>query len=76
MDHVISYISEYMDVDGKEQLIAEYKSGEFGGLSDCPSYRRVKAYCEALNVLTRYYYGEQEAQAHIITPRYIVTNSI
>lgn len=71
MDHVMDYISEYMESDADE-LKEEYKSGKYSKLSDCPSYGTVKAYCEAYNILAKAWYHSQYVKAFLITPKKIV----
>lgn len=59
MDHVISYINDYMKAD-VEEFIEEWQTGNYKNISDCPHYGAVKAYCTARNVLSKYYYGTAE----------------
>lgn len=70
MDHVISHIAEYMETE-QNDFIKEWQSGLYKNISECPSYGAVKAYCDARNVLSKYYYGKAEYE----TPRDII-NSI
>lgn len=52
MDHVIEYIINYMQMD-VEAFQAEWNSGEYKKLSDCPTYDTIKAYCDAIKALNR-----------------------
>ena len=72
MDHVIGYIENYM-VGDKEQFIKEFKSGNYKKISDCPSYKRVKAYCDCINVLVKANYHEEYVEASLITPKKIIS---
>lgn len=67
MDHVIEYISNYMTAD-QEEFIKEWKSGKYERISDCPHYAEVKAYCDARNILSKYYYGKAKYE----TPKTII----
>ena len=67
MDHAIEYLSEYMEMD-KHNYIEEWQSGEYNKITHCPSYGAVKAYCDARNILSKYYYGKAEYE----TPREII----
>lgn len=44
----------------KEKFIQEWESGEYKKISDCPSYGAVKAYCDSINILNKFYYGSAE----------------
>ena len=52
MDHVIDFIIDYMDSE-KADFVSEWKSGKYKKISDCPIYPYVKAYCDAITVLSR-----------------------
>lgn len=58
MDHAIEYLENYMTMD-KKLLVGEWKSGNYERLADCPSYAEVKAYCDAIGVLSKHHYGSQ-----------------
>jgi len=58
MDHAISYLIEYMQMD-KDEFIEEWKSGNYNKITDCPSYGNVKTYCNAINDMAKYCYGEK-----------------
>jgi len=75
MDHVIDYISEYMEFDVNE-LREEFKSKKYTKLSDCPSYPDVKAYCEAKNILIKARYNKDDAVNYIVTPKILVADLI
>jgi len=66
MDHAIDYLREsmYMDTD---LFLEEWRTGQFTSIKECPSYEYVKAYCDAINALTKVYYGK-EASKYTITP--------
>ena len=72
MDHVIGYIQDYMNCYDVGQLVEEYKSGEYKKLSDCPNYSTVKAYCEAINILTKAYYAPETARLYCTSPKQII----
>ncbi|NMD69596.1 hypothetical protein HHO41_04785 [Bacillus sp. DNRA2] len=57
MDHVIGAIQTYYEIE-LDDVADELRSGKYGKLSDCPSYRSAKAMLEAIRVLERAYYGE------------------
>jgi len=44
----------------QNDFIIEWQSGLYKKISECPSYGAVKAYCDARNVLSKYYYGKAE----------------
>lgn len=72
MDHVIEYIENYMSCD-EGAFIKEFKSGNYKKISDCPSYKRVKAYCDCINVLVKANYHEEYVEASLITPKKIIS---
>lgn len=74
MDHVIEYIENYMNCD-EEQFIKEFKSGNYKKMSDCPSYKRVKAYCDCINVLVKANYREEYVENYLITPKEIISRA-
>lgn len=49
-DHAINSLKTWFDLS-YEELKKEYLSGQFGKLSDCPSFNATAAYREAMNVL-------------------------
>lgn len=53
-----------------EEFIKEWDSGYYSKISECPSYRAVKAYCDSRNILSKYYYGKAEYE----TPSQIIHN--
>lgn len=65
MGHLWEY-SEY----ARDELVQEWKSGDYKKLSECPSYEEVKAYCKAYNALIDYYYVPE--QRYHQTPKNIV----
>lgn len=68
MDHVIDYIQNYMNCYDVGELANEYKSGLYKKLSDCPSYSTVKAYCDAINILTKACYNAETAKMYCTSP--------
>jgi hypothetical protein len=60
MDHVINAITTFYEIE-IEQLVEEWKSGEYKKLSDCPSYGSCRAMNDAIFVLEKYYYGERKS---------------
>lgn len=69
MDHAIDYLAEYMEFDASE-FRTEYQSGKYKKMCDCPSYKVVQAYCNAINTLNACN-GTNER----ITPRKIIQRS-
>lgn len=69
MDHAIEWLSDYMEMD-KQNFIEEWQSGQYKKISDCPHYEAIKAYCDARNTLSKYYYGKAEYE----TPKDIIYN--
>jgi len=67
MNHIIDKISDYMEMD-EGLFVEEWKSGQYKKISDCPNYFAVKAYCDARNILSKYYNGKAEYQ----TPKDII----
>jgi hypothetical protein len=59
MDHAINAITVYFEIS-MDHLYDEWKSGEYKRLSDCPTYRETSTYREAINVMKKFYYGNQE----------------
>lgn len=51
-DHIYDEIMSYAECSLLPEFREEYKI--FGKLSACPSYKEVKALCDALNVLAPY----------------------
>lgn len=72
MDHVIDYIRNYKVWD-KEEFIKEFKSGNYKKISDCPSYEKVKAYCDCINILAKAHYHEDYARNHLTSPSKIIS---
>lgn len=69
MDHIIDRIWEYSEME-RDDFIKEWFSGQYRKLSDCPSYPAVKAYCEAINALNKYYRADYKP----ISPRSLVAD--
>lgn len=69
MDHVIDYISDYMESDVSD-FINQWNTRKYNKISECPSYGAVKAFCEARNTLSKYLYGKAEYW----TPRDYIEN--
>ncbi|MCL6571728.1 MAG: hypothetical protein K6T88_08575 [Bacillus sp. (in: Bacteria)] len=63
MDHAIDNLRIYFDLS-YEELVKEWKSGEYKKLSDCPSYKEANAYREAINVLVKACYLPEYVQSH------------
>lgn len=68
MDHAIEWLYNYSDFN-RNEFIEEWQSGEYRKISDCPSYYEVKAYCDAINTLSKYYYGKKSYE----TPKDIIS---
>jgi hypothetical protein len=49
-DHVIDSLRRYFN-DAYEELKKEWKTNEYGRLSDCPSFRLAYTYREAMDIL-------------------------
>lgn len=69
MDHAMSYLYDYMSYS-VDDLKKEFNSGSYSKLSECPSYKEVKAYCDSYNALERYYHVEN--QRHYLKPSELV----
>ena len=54
MDHAIEPLTEYAEIEARD-LKQEYASGEYGSVEECPSYEKIKAYADAINILLEYY---------------------
>ncbi|EJP0467843.1 hypothetical protein NVA59_005312 [Escherichia coli] len=51
-DHAIDSLKTWFDIE-YEELKKEWKSGQYGQLSECPSFKLAYTYREALNVLMK-----------------------
>lgn len=67
MEHAVERLIAYLEIE-QAAFIREWFSGDYGKLSDCPSYGAVKAYCDAINSLNRY----QMRDYSPISPRGII----
>lgn len=72
MDHVMGFVREYMG-NSIDDLRTEHKSGKYSKLSECPSYKECKAYCNSYNELAKYYYGKQYRNI-LISPSKLVND--
>jgi hypothetical protein len=59
MDHAINAVNVYFEIS-MDHLYDEWKSGEYRRLNDCPTYGEASTYREAINVMKKFYYGNQE----------------
>mgnify|MGYP005653123931 CR=1 FL=1 len=66
-DHAINCIRTWFDLE-YEELKKEWKSGQYGNLSECPSFKSTSAYREALNVLIEACYLSQYVDQFKIAP--------
>jgi hypothetical protein len=66
-DHAIDSLRTWFDLEYKE-LKEEWKTGQYGKLSDCPSFKATTAYREAMNVLIKAYYRPEYYEQHKIEP--------
>ncbi len=57
-DHAIESLRTWFDLEYAE-LKKEWKSGQYGELSDCPSFKATAAYREAMHVLIKACYRSQ-----------------
>jgi hypothetical protein len=64
MDHAIDNLKIYFDLS-YEELVEEWKSGEYKKLSECPSYKEANAYREAINVLVKACYLPEYVQEYM-----------
>ena len=71
MDHAIEYLREYMAMD-EAAFLDEWHSGHYESIKECPSYETVKAYCDAINTLTKAYYEADYARKCYISPIKII----
>lgn len=51
-DHAVNSLRTWFDI-AYEDLKKEWRSNEYGRLSDCPSFKLAHTYHEALNVLIK-----------------------
>lgn len=68
MDHAIEYLIDYMQFD-KSEFIKEWTSGDYEKISECPSYNTVKTYCEAINLMSKFYCN---SKYYSVTPNQII----
>jgi hypothetical protein len=62
-DHCIDAIKVWLDL-AVSDLKEEVDSGDYSKLSDCPSFKAVKAYREAMNVLIKALYLPEYYDSH------------
>ncbi len=54
LDCAIESLTEYAEIEARD-LKQEYDSGEYGSVQECPSFEKIKAYADAINILLEYY---------------------
>lgn len=54
MDHAINAVRPYYNIV-RSIFMEEWNTGEYGKISDCPSYEELKALAKAINVMSQYY---------------------
>jgi predicted DNA-binding protein len=59
MDHAINSLKEFLEAE-RDDVVEQWRSGEYKKLSDCPSYYAAKAIVDAIHVMEKYYYGEKK----------------
>lgn len=67
IDHVINDIKGHLE-PRVDDFVKEWKSGEYEKISDCPSYYEVKLLTEAINHISKGWYGKKWA----LTPKEII----
>ncbi|MBT2696383.1 hypothetical protein J7E79_02890 [Bacillus sp. ISL-40] len=67
MDHAIDGLMVYFELS-YEELVKEWKSGEYKKLIDCPSYKEANTYRDALNVHVKGCYLPAFIKSHIMPP--------
>mgnify|MGYP001005608994 CR=1 FL=1 len=53
MDHVLNSLRPYLEVE-LDMVTEEWRSGEYGKLSECPSYDSLKTLVGAANIIRKY----------------------
>lgn len=71
MDHAMNFLYDYLQ-HSVEYLRKEHGSGKYSKLSECPTYKEVKAYCDSYNALVRYYYSEEYRDRALIKPSHLI----
>lgn len=66
-DHAIDSLRIFFKLE-YEELKIEWKSGQYGKLSDCPSFGSTTAYREAMNVLIKACYLPEYFEQNKIEP--------
>lgn len=69
MDHAMNFLRDYMSYS-VEDLRREFNSGKYGKLSNCPSYKEIKAYCDSYNALEKYYHVK--GQRYYLSPMKLI----
>lgn len=75
MNIMIEKIREYMFIDAW-MLCKQYETGKYKEISDCPKYKTVKAYCDAINVLSEVCYKKEYLKKFTITPERIIKEGV
>lgn len=66
-DHAIDSLRVWFDIE-YDYLKKEWQSGNYKKLSECPSFKAVTAYRDALNVLIKACYLPEFAEKYKIPP--------
>lgn len=66
-DHAIDNLRVWFDLEYNE-LVIEWKTGEYKKISECPSFKSTSAYCEAMNVLIKALYLPEYVNDYLIQP--------
>jgi hypothetical protein len=59
MDHAIDSLKQFLEAE-RDDVVEEWRSGEYKKLSDCPSYPAAKAIVDAIHIMEKYYHGEKK----------------
>lgn len=59
MDHAINGLKEHLHAE-RDDVIEQWRSGNYKKLPDCPSYEAAKAIVDAIHIMEKYYWGEKK----------------
>lgn len=57
MDHAINSLKQFLETE-RDDVVEQWRSGEYKKLSDCPSYEAAKAIVD--HIMEKYYWGEKK----------------
>jgi hypothetical protein len=59
LDHAINSLQPFLEAE-RDDVVEQWRSGQYKKLSDCPSYEAAKAIVDAIHMMEKYYYGEKK----------------